>query len=352
MATQPLSVVLHYLHRTLDSGTAGRSDGELLARFTADRDPAAFEELVRRYEAMVMNVCRRRLGDDADADDAFQATFFVLARKARSIRQRDSVGSWLHGVAHRLSRQILSKRSTRLRCEGKMRQTAPRTPTTDDPVHLANMRELGVILDDELRNLPAVCRAALVACHLEGLSTTEAAHRLGVPASTLKSRLQRGREMLRQRLQRRGIGLSLAALTAVLAEQGRAGAAPSFVRLTVQAALCVATSKPARGAARAASLATRALGTGTFGKTLPAAFAVLAFALLGLGAAFCTAPRTGTDTNGSDLPGQDGARAPDPPKQARLDRLGDPLPPGAVLRLGTTRWRQASGVAGVACAWG
>src|SRR2546421_4507997 len=112
MPTQPLNAVLHYLHRSLESGAAGRTDGELLARFTVDNDPAAFAELVRRYAATVLNVCRRQLGEGADADDAFQATFFLLARKAHGIRKRDSVGSWLHGVAHRLSRQVLGKRST------------------------------------------------------------------------------------------------------------------------------------------------------------------------------------------------------------------------------------------------
>src|SRR5882724_1375948 len=120
MATQPLNAVIHYLHRSLDSGGARRSDGDLLARFLADREPAAFEELVRRYQAMVMNVCQRLLGNGADADDAFQATFFLLARKACSIRRRDSVGSWLHGVAHRLSRQMLTKMCTHQRCEGKL----------------------------------------------------------------------------------------------------------------------------------------------------------------------------------------------------------------------------------------
>jgi RNA polymerase sigma factor (sigma-70 family) len=348
MATQPLEAVLHYLHRSLDSGTAGRSDGDLLARFTGDRDPAAFEELIRRYEALVMNVCRRQLGQGADADDAFQATFFILARKAHSIRKRGSVGSWLHGVAHRLARQMLSKRSTQLRHEGQVRQTEQSTPTRDDPVHLASLRELGAILDDELRNLPTVCRAALVACHLEGLSTSEAAHQLGVPASTLKSRLQRGRDLLRQRLQRRGVGLSLAALTAVLAEQSRAGAAPTLVRVTVQAAHCIATSGAATVTTRAASLATDALGTGALGKVTLAACAVLAFAVVGLGAAFSTSPRTSTAVNGFADPGQDVAIAKEGQKQVRLDRLGDPLPPGAILRLGTARWRHPWGVTGIA----
>jgi RNA polymerase sigma factor (sigma-70 family) len=348
MATQPLNAALHYLHRSLDSGTAGRSDGDLLARFTVDCDPAAFEELVRRYEAMVMSVCRRQLGDGTDADDAFQATFFILARKARSIRKPDAVGSWLHGVALRLSRQLLDKRSARQRWEEKLRQNARSTPAEDDPVHLASLRELGVILDDELRNLPAVCRAALVACHLKGLSITEAAHRLGVPASTLKSRLQRGRELLRLRLQRRGIGLSLTALTAVLAGQSRAGAAPPFVHVTVQAALCIATSRAATGATRAASLMTHALGTGALGKVSLGVCAVLAFVLIGLGAAFCTSPRTDTDPHGSGLPGQGVARAADQQEQARLDRLGDPLPPGAILRLGTARLRQPVWVTAIA----
>ncbi|HMF13620.1 MAG TPA: sigma-70 family RNA polymerase sigma factor, partial [Gemmataceae bacterium] len=174
MAVSPLDPVIHYLHRSLDSGSAPHSDGDLLARFTIDRDPEAFAELVRRYEAMVMNVCRRLLGNGADADDAFQATFFLLARKARSIRKRDAVGSWLHGVAHRLSHQMLSKMSTRLRCEEKMRQAAQSMPGAEDPVRLASLRELSAILDDELRHLPTVCRAALVACHLQGLSTAVA----------------------------------------------------------------------------------------------------------------------------------------------------------------------------------
>src|SRR5215468_2848556 len=256
MGTSPLDSVIHYLHRSLDSGSAPRSDGDLLARFTIDRDPEAFAELVRRYEAMVMNVCRRLLGNGADAEDAFQATFFLLARKARGIHKRDSVGSWLHGVAHRLSHQMLSKMSTRLRCEEKMRQAAQSMPSADDPVRLASLRELSVILDDELRKLPAGCRAALVACHLEGLSTVEAAHQLGVAASTLKSRLQRGHDLLRHRLQRRGIGLSVATLTAVLAEQCRAGATPALVHVTVQAALCVTASGTGPVATRAAALAT------------------------------------------------------------------------------------------------
>jgi RNA polymerase sigma factor (sigma-70 family) len=345
MPAQPLNAVLHYLHRSLDAGSASRSDGDLLARFALDREPAAFEELVRRHEAMVMNVCRRLLGPGADADDAFQATFFIFARKARSIRKPDAVGSWLHGVAHRLSQQMLSKMSARQRWEVKMRPTAQSMPARDDPVHLASMRELGAILDDELRNLPTVCRAALVACHLQGLSTAEAAQRLGVPASTLKSRLQRGRDLLRQRLERRGIGLSSAALAAVLAEQGSAGATPTLVHVTVQTALCVAASPVAT---RAASLAASALRTGAGGKVKLAVGAMLAFALVGLGVALSTSVPAGPAASGFVSPGQNVAPADKGKEQARLDRLGDPLPPGAILRLGTVRLRHPWGVRGIA----
>jgi RNA polymerase sigma factor (sigma-70 family) len=350
MATSPLDSVIHYLHRSLDSGSAPRSDGDLLARFTIDRDPAAFAELVRRYEAMVMNVCQRLLGDGADAEDAFQATFFTLARKARGIRKRDSVGGWPHGVAHRLSHQMLSKMSTRLRCEEKMRQAAQSMPSADDPVRLASLRELSVILDDELRKLPTVCRAALVACHLEGLSTAEAARRLGVPAGTLKSRLQRGRDLLRQRLSRRGVDLSLAALTAALAAQGRAGAAPTLVRVTVQAALCVAASGTGSVATRAASLATDAFRTGAAGKASLAACAALVFALVGLATVCLKSVPAGTAANGVAGTSQGVALANPDQGKVRLDQLGDPLPPGAIMRLGSARLRQPSGVAAIAFA--
>jgi RNA polymerase sigma factor (sigma-70 family) len=348
MAAQPLNAVIYYLHRSLESGNAGLSDGDLLERFAVDREPAAFEELVRRHQTMVMNVCRRLLGHGEDADDTFQATFFVLARKARSIRKRDAVGSWLHGVAHRLSHQMLAKRSTRLRCEETMRAGPRSAPISDDPVHLASMRELAAVLDDELRNLPTDCRAALVACHLEGLSTVEAAHQLGVPASTLKSRLQRGRDLLRQRLSRRGISLSMAALTAMLAAQCRAGATQTLIHVTVQTALCIAASGTATVVTRAASLAGNALRTGAIGKVRLAVAAVLACALVGLAAAaFSTSSLTGTTAPDFVGPDQDIAIANKPEEQPRLDRLGDPLPPGAIMRLGTARLRQPWGVAGL-----
>jgi RNA polymerase sigma factor (sigma-70 family) len=346
MAAKPLCAVVRYLHGAAGSAAAEPSDGELLERFTIERDPSALEALVRRHERMVMNVCRRLLGPGADADDCFQATFFVFARKARSIRKRDSVASWLHGVAHRLSRQLLGKMSTRQRCEAKLRSSAENLAMKDDPVDMASMRELGVILDDELRRLPAVCRAALIACHLEGLSSSEAAERLGVPASTLKSRLRRGRELLRQRLCRRGVGLTTAALTVALGEQSRAGASPALLQLTVKTANCVATSGTASLTTRAGALACKSLGVGR--KLKLALLAMLTLALVGLGAAFASSLSrrpASTELNDPvlevDIPDKG-------PIKALVDLQGDPLPPGAVMRLGTARLRQARGIEAVA----
>src|SRR5580700_10572939 len=107
MPSKPFSAVVRYLHEIVGSGTAEPPDAYLLAQYAADPNPAAFEALVRRHGPVVMSVCRRVLGPGADADDAFQATFLVFARKARSIRNRGSIGSWLHGVAHHLSQQLL-----------------------------------------------------------------------------------------------------------------------------------------------------------------------------------------------------------------------------------------------------
>jgi RNA polymerase sigma factor (sigma-70 family) len=348
MATKPLREVIRYLHGAVGCGGAEPSDSELLTRFTDYREPAALEALVRRHQQLVMNVCRRLLGPGADADDAFQATFFVLARKARSIRKQGSIASWLHGVAHRLSRQLLGKMSTRRRCEAKWRSAAPSLLASDDPAHLASMRELGAVLDDELGRLPTVCRAALIACHLEGLSNVEAAHRLGVPASTLKSRLRRGRELLRQRLGRRGVGLSMVALTVALGEQSRAGASPTLLQVTVQALLSIASTGTAPVATRAGALAIQALRTTPSVKVRLALLAVLALALAGLGAAFSNSMPSAPAPTDRLSAGQDAALPEHGKTQIRLDRLGDPLPPSAIMRLGTARLRQARGVEAVA----
>ena len=143
-----------------------------------------------------------------DADDAFQATFLVFARKAATIRKGNSVGSWLYGVARQIARQSQAQSMARRRRERRGQAMEGQCPMNASPVQAASLRELAVVLDDELAKLPADCRAALAACYLEGQTAAAAARHMGIPASTLKTRLERGTELLRQRLSRRGIELS------------------------------------------------------------------------------------------------------------------------------------------------
>ena len=140
MAVSPLDPVIHYLHRSLGPGSAPRSDGDLLARFTIDSDPEAFAELVQRYEAMVMNVCRRLLGNGADADDAFQATFLVLIRRSGSLgsREYNTLCPWLCGVAYRTA--IQARRLTARRRARERRVAVPVLAGDTSPTELDDLR--------------------------------------------------------------------------------------------------------------------------------------------------------------------------------------------------------------------
>lgn len=180
-------------------------DGDLLTRFLDLADTEALAELVRRHAGMVRGVCRRALGPTADADDAFQATFLVFVRKARTVSPRSQVGNFLYGVAYRTAVHARSARAAR-QARHRELPDMPATPVeTADPDHLA-------ALDEELARLPDAYRAAVVLCELEGLSLKEAAGRTRVPVGTLASRLARGRRLLADRLARRGLAGLLTAL--------------------------------------------------------------------------------------------------------------------------------------------
>jgi RNA polymerase sigma factor (sigma-70 family) len=178
-----------------------QSDNVLVKQFAECGDQAAFEALVRRHGPMVLGVCRRVLRNDADADDAFQATFLVLARKAGAVRKGNSIGSWLHGIALRVS---LRARVAAARRAEREQHAPARSP---DPLR-AGLQELAAALDDELSRLPARYRDPLVLCYLEGHSRPQAAHQLGCSLRTLMRSLDRGRKILRHRLERRDITLS------------------------------------------------------------------------------------------------------------------------------------------------
>lgn len=233
MAPGQLHSFLRRVHTSLLAQDAGgMTDARLLGLFLERRDEAAFEALVRRHGPMVWGVCRRLLSNHHDAEDAFQATFLVLVRKARSVVPRGMVGNWLHGVAYRTA---LRARGTaaRIRAREKQVRAMPEPEVgPQDP-----WRDLQPVLDEELDRLPAKYRAAVVLCDLEGKTYQEAARLLGWPVGTLSTRLTRGRKLLADRLARRGLTLAGAVLTALLSQKAVPAAVPaSLVVGTVRAA--------------------------------------------------------------------------------------------------------------------
>jgi RNA polymerase sigma factor (sigma-70 family) len=221
-------------------GHAEVPDALLLERFALQQEEAAFTALLQRHGSMVLGVARRVLFNPQDAEDVFQATFLLLARKAASLRKPGSVESWLHGVAHRLA---LKARERGLRCQAHERRAAEmRDPAQRDSA----WHELQAALDSALQELPERYRAPLVLCYLEGRSHAEAAQQLGCPLATLRTRIQRGRERLRDDLTRRGFALSAAGLTSLLLASTVPAAVPaSLARATCKAALAHATGQAA-----------------------------------------------------------------------------------------------------------
>jgi RNA polymerase sigma-70 factor (ECF subfamily) len=217
----------------------GEEDGELLRRFVAAREEAAFAGLVRRHGAMVLGVCRRLLDDAHEAEDAFQATFLVLARRAAAVRKQDSVASWLYGVAYRVS--LKARAAQRQKPGGE----AAEPVSTADPAAEAAWRELRPVIDEELSRLPEKYRAPLILCYLEGKTNEEAARLLGWTKGTVSGRLARARDLLRPRLARRGLALAAGGVVALLAQHGAAPASAALVETTVNAVLKGGLSAPA-----------------------------------------------------------------------------------------------------------
>ncbi len=242
MAGVDLGIVLRRFRRLLDRpGYSTPTDAEVLGRFVAERDEAAFELLVWRHGPSVLSLCRRLLGREQDAEDAFQAAFLTLARRAHTIGRRQSVGSWLFKVAYRVALRARQRagRAAVLSLAGQP-EPAREMPDPSDG-------EVRALLDEEVSRLPDKYRAAVVLCYLEGKTSTEAARELGCPRGTIDSRLAWARQRLRQRLLRRGVGLSVAGLVAVLAPAAPAAVPAALVPATSRLALLFAT----RGAALA-----------------------------------------------------------------------------------------------------
>jgi RNA polymerase sigma factor (sigma-70 family) len=338
--------LLPQLRRLAVGQTQGlEADALLLGRFVRDRDEASFAALVARHGPLVRDTCRRLLADAHAADDAFQAVFLVLARKAASIRTEKSLAAWLHGVARRVALKARSADARRQSREAPLADLDP-ADNRSDPLAAVSGRELLAILDEELARLPEVLRLPIFLCCLEGCTQEEAAGRLGWTPGSVRGRLERGRARLHARLVRRGLTLP-AALGAVEVSRGivAAGVPAELAFGTVRAALAFAaggTAVSARVAALAeGGLASMAAIKAKLGIGLLLAATVLA------GVAGALAHQATTEGQpaagpGASPPGT--AKEPDGPKAqvekpARTDCYGDPLPEEAVSRLGTLRLR-------------
>jgi RNA polymerase sigma factor (sigma-70 family) len=252
MATNRLRKVLGDLRSSVDT----LSDGQLLARFAVGRDEVAFARLVRRHGPMVLGVCRRVLQHRQDAEDAFQATFLILARKAGSVLNREAVGSWLYRVAYRTAGEA---RAMRARRRAKERQV---DQVPQPVVQAAEVHDWRPILDHELSRLPQKYQAAIVLCDLEAKSRKEAAQQLGIAEGTLSSRLASGRGLLAARLARRGVTLGAGGLVATLSAGVLSAHVPgSLVSDTAKAAALVAAGQLAAVSTPVAVLMKGALKT-------------------------------------------------------------------------------------------
>jgi RNA polymerase sigma factor (sigma-70 family) len=315
--------------------TENRPDDELLRTFAAEGDEAAFAALVHRHGPLVLSVCRRLLHDVHDAEDAFQATFLVLARRAGSVRNPASLASWLYGVAQRQAGKMRVRSSRRRQRERPAPAAAP-----PDPCAEVTWQELRGLLDEELGRLPDRYRVTLLLCYWEGLTQDEASRRLGWPRGTFKRRLERARELLRTRLSRRGLILP-AALAAVLLANRAAVALPhALLKSTVVAATAWKAHGSGNGAGLAgevAGLAARVLRTLLLNK------ATLLVAVLLVGACFLVGPAgiprlARAEKLPADQPGgrRQPGKSPSEPGQGQelpeftTDRFTDPVAPNVI----------------------
>jgi RNA polymerase sigma factor (sigma-70 family) len=349
--------LLRYIRRLAGRpGDDGATDGQLLDAFLSQRDEAAFETLLRRHGPMVLATCRRILRDGQEAEDAFQATFLVLCRKAGSIGKGEFVGSWLYQVACRIALKVRADAA---------RRPVLATPLPDLPAPAAppdlDWRDLRLVLDEELSRLPEKYRAPLVLHYLEGKTVPQVAQGLGWTPGTVAGRLARARERLRAGLTRRGVTLTAATLAAALSQQAGAGVLPATL---VKSAVKVTTlfvlghaAVPGAVAPKAAALAKAVLHAMLLTKLKVAAGVLLAVAVTATGAGILShhvvAGKQAAEGQ-IDVPQptvQVADLSPQKPveeQRTRTDRYGDPLPEGAVARLGTVHLRHGSVVFAVA----
>jgi RNA polymerase sigma factor (sigma-70 family) len=344
--------LLQYLRRLASQQpSAPATDGALLERFARHRDEEGFAALFARHRPMVLRVCRRVLADAGTVEDAGQAVFLVLARRPSAVRPPEALAAWLHGVAYRVALKARAADTRRLAREPPAPDLAPPDPH-GDPLAELTARELLTALDEEVRLLPQVYRLPLILCCLEGRTQEEAARQLGWTPGSVKGRLERGRARLHARLVRRGLTLS-AALAAVEVSRGGAAMPALLATATLRAGLAVAAGQGLAAAGvsgRVAALAEGALKGMTMSKVNLGLVLLLAVGAAAAGTgvlAHCGPAKEQPEAGQAAGPppvAPEAARArPEAQRPVRADRYGDPLPDGALARLGTVRFRQGGG---------
>ncbi|MGE3804189.1 MAG: sigma-70 family RNA polymerase sigma factor [Gemmataceae bacterium] len=333
MAHHPLRPILAHLHKLAGGKRAEAcTDAELLEHFAREQHEDSFTELVRRYGRLVMHVCRSVLTETQDVEDVFQATFLALARKAGSIRKGRAVGSWLYGVAYRLALKENERQSKRRRHERRAAMTANASGADDDA--LQSIDEVRPALFAELDGLPEKYRAPLVLCYLQGKSNEEAARQLQWPIGTIKGRMNRARDLLRDRLARRGVALSTGAIgTALASGSAEASVNEGLVAATVREAIAFAA-----GQATASTAPLLALGVLARSRLRLALVVLILIGAAG-GIGLVWSHRTDSTDNELASPG------PIVPRSRQ-----DGLPPGALAHLGSLHLRHLDAVTGLAFA--
>lgn len=289
MPDRPLHGVIQYLRGIAARGDAAHvSDDQLLERFVSQRDEAAFELLVWRHGKMVLGVCRRLLHDTHAAEDAFQASFLMLARRASAIHKRSSVGGWLYKVAYRVALQARAQTLKRTSREAPFQEIS-KVAAIGDAHEEAERRELRFVIDDEVNRLPEKYRVPFVLCYFQGRSNAEAARELGCALGTVESRLTRARQRLRTRLSHRGFWVSGGLSAAVFSEGVASAWVPTPLVIHTAKVAAQAATGPVAGAVSAHVAAlTEGVLRAMFMTKLRIIAAVLGISLLGSGAGLFT----------------------------------------------------------------
>jgi RNA polymerase sigma factor (sigma-70 family) len=349
MADRQLNSLLRQLRLLVQRpGLGNLQESQLLQRFVEQGDEAAFEVLFWRHAPMVLRLCRKLLRQPHDAEDAFQAVFLILVRKAGTVTRGEALASWLYKVAWRVALEARSRAARSPVRAGQFVESSGHS-SCDEPATEASRRELDQALDEEIYRLPERYRLPIVLCHLEGKTQEEVAQELGWAKGTVSTRVIRARALLRQRLTRRGVTLSTTALGAHLAQE--APGATIAIRLADNALRTVAAFGAQPAAAAAPATAAVVLANSVLKGYLAAKlkFALAIVLLTGIVATGTVASAlhmlAATTEHGAAAAG---GSAPEPETpDPRSDRFGDPLPPGAIARLGTARLRHRGSGLGV-----